>query len=67
MNAAVFKARYLSVREPGVRIIKRALNKNVTLFSHLHGHMFYRYKDESRYFHQKTLLNFLTTTVPCSS
>ena len=25
--------------------------------------MFYRYKDESRYFHEKTLLNFSTVTV----
>ena len=26
-------------------------------------HMFYRYEDESRYFHEKTLLNFSTVTV----
>ena len=28
-----------TVREPGVRI-KGALDKNVTLFSHFHGHIF---------------------------
>ena len=44
-----------TVHEPGVRI-ERALNKNVTLLSHFRGHIFFRYKDESRHFHEKNCL-----------
>ena len=32
-----------------------------------HEHMFYRYKDQSRQFYEKTLFNFLTVTVTSSS
>ena len=44
---------------PGVRI-KQALRK-------YQEHMFYRYKDQSRQFYEKTLFNFLTVTVTSSS